>query len=214
MEGGKTPSFKPIGAGRSSSASPTVSDSSTAAIATALRKRSSEEIAKSEKKIAEKKARLAKYGVKFQSAGHLATISSSEPSSLSSYQSSILNSVSDQGPVSMTTSSSTTTNNLYSGKFVSAGSGENMKEENDKERDERLSKLPQASGRKADHLAAVEAATQQDDEDSDEDFTLKKRTSLSGSSTGRQVSRGGSSGAGPVKQMTLKLTDRYESYYY
>lgn len=213
MEGGKTPSFKPIGTGRSSSASPTVSDSSTVAIATALRKRSSQEIAESEKKIAEKKARLAKYGVKFQSAGHLATIGSNKPSSLSSYQSSLLNSVSDQGPVSMTTSSTITTNDLYSGKFVSSGSRENAMEENDKERDERLSKLPQASGRKADQLAAVEAATQED-EDSDEDFTLKKRTSLSGSSTGRQVSRGGSSGAGPAKQMTLKLTDRYESYYY
>lgn len=151
--------------------------------------------------------------MKFQSAGHLATISSSKPSSLSSYQSSILNSVSDQGPVSMTTGGTTTTNDLYSGKFVSSGSGEITKEENNKERDERLSKLPQASGRKADQLAAVEAATQQD-EDSDEDFTLKKRTSLSGSSTGRQVSRAGSSGAGPAKQMTLKLTDRYESYYY
>lgn len=113
----------------------------------------------------------------------------------------------------MTTGGTTTTNDLYSSKFVSSGSGEITKEENNKERDERLSKLPQASGRKADQLAAVEAATQQD-EDSDEDFTLKKRTSLSGSSTGRQVSRAGSSGAGPAKQMTLKLTDRYESYYY
>lgn len=161
------------------------------AIASALRKRSGEEIAESAKKIAEKKVRLAKYGVKFQSAGHLATIED-----ISSYQSSILNAKCHSNP---TSSSSTATSTGLYGRFVSAG--KIMEEEIDVEkREQRLSELPQASGRIAEQMEAAE----KEDGSDDEDFTAQSRI-IQRNETKKTVT---------TKKMTLKLTDKYESYYY
>lgn len=170
--------------------------SSKEAIASALRKRSEEEIAESEKKIAEKKVRLAKYGVKFESAGHLATIQHKE---MSSYQSSILNATPSN---SDSVTSSISSNSLY-GRFVSASKSQKEEPtvEDTEKREKRLSELPQASGRMAEQLAAAEKNASSDEE---EDFTkrskiIKKKETKKGITT---------------KQMTLKLTDKYESYYY
>ena len=182
------------------------------AIVSALRKRKSEEIAESERKIAEKKGRLAKYGVKFQSAGHLATIGDEE---MSSYQSNILNT--SLHP-STTSSGSTVTSSsgLYAGRFVSAGEMKEIRE-GEEEREKRLSELPQASGRKAElHMAAAKKEEKgeregESDDDDDEDFTLCARKRILRDKEEKEKKN---SQKKQSKQMTLKLTDKYESYYY
>lgn len=180
------------------------------AITAALRKRSSEDIAESERKIAEKKGRLAKYGVKFQSAGHLATIGSEE---MSSYQSGILGkTLTPSTTLSVTTA--TSSSGLYAGRFVSAGEMKEVKEakEEEEEREKRLSELPQASGRKAElHMVAAEKEEEEEKEESDdEDFTSHARKRiLKGREEQEKKKKTTQS-----KQMTLKLTDKYESYYY
>lgn len=180
------------------------------AITAALRKRSSEDIAESERKIAEKKGRLAKYGVKFQSAGHLATIGSEE---MSSYQSGILGKTLTPSTTSSVTTA-TSSGGLYAGRFVSAGEMKEVKEakEEEEEREKRLSELPQASGRKAElHMVAAEKEEEEEKEESDdEDFTSHARKRiLKGREEQEKKKKTTQS-----KQMTLKLTDKYESYYY
>ena len=180
------------------------------AITAALRKRSSEDIAESERKIAEKKGRLAKYGVKFQSAGHLATIGSEE---MSSYQSGILGKTLTPSTTSSVTTA-TSSSGLYAGRFVSAGEMKEVKEakEEEEEREKRLSELPQASGRKAElHMVAAEKEEEEEKEESDdEDFTSHARKRiLKGREEQEKKKKTTQS-----KQMTLKLTDKYESYYY
>ena len=170
------------------------------AINSALRKKNEEEIAQSELKIANKKARLAKYGVKFESAGHLETINSK-----SSYQEMILSTPIPDVPVTTSSSSSSNSNLLYGGQFVPANSSNVVEDLTDDsaEREKRLSELPTASGRKAEHLAAVEAAVDSSEGSDDEDFTVKKRKMTISKRTNT------------TKQMSLKLTgDKYESYYY
>jgi hypothetical protein len=201
-EGGDGPGFRPIGAQRNKGSVQPINSSqeSHVAIASALRKRAAEEIVESEKKIADKKARLAKYGVKFQSAGVLATISDKDRPSMSSYQSTILNAT----PVDKTDSNESS-KAIYEGRFVMASSDKKIQEdeENEELRQKRLSDLPQASGRKAEHLAAVKAAFE-DSGDEDEDFTTKK--TLSHLNVKKPTT---------TKQMSLKLTgNKYESYYY
>ena len=206
-------------------------DASNAAITSALRKRSSEEIVESEKKIADKKARLEKYGVKFQSAGHLATINeNSQDSSLSSYQSILFSSEESSNDPHSTDNSSRTLNNssnsieltssnqLYGGRFVSSSSSVNCStsKEEETERDKRLSSLPQAKGRKSEHLAAVEAAGGrggggeregggEEDGSDEEDFVFGRKKFLQIGKPKVKL---------PVKQMSLKLSDKYESYYH
>ena len=222
LEGGDLPGFKPMGFRRkrpssssSSSFKPVVDVAamieSREAITAALRKRSSEDIAESERKIAAKKGRLAKYGVKFQSAGHLATIGSEE---MSSYQSGILGKTLTPSTMSSVTTA-TSSSGLYAGRFVSAGEMKEVKEEEkeeEKEREKRLSELPQASGRKAElHMAAAEKEEEEEKEESDdEDFTSHARKRiLKGREEQEKKKKTTQS-----KQMTLKLTDKYESYYY
>ena len=224
LQPGETPSFKPMGYRHSKyDASLTVItpiEASNAAITSALRKRSSEEIMESEKKIAEKKARLEKYGVKFQSAGHLATINEKESSPLSSYQASLFDVKDNLKDIKDGTdthhrdsSNSNNTNSLYGGRFVSSLNDKERltDKEKDKERDKRLSSLPQAKGRKSEQLAAVKAATtkkeeEEDGSDNDEGFVFGKRKIES--SFGKPKVKL------PVKQMSLKLSNKYESYYH
>ena len=190
------------------SPSSSAADISTAAINSALRKRSGEEIVESEKKIAEKKARLEKYGVKFQSAGHLATINESEDSKLSSYQTIIFNASNsekeecDNGSMVFKDSKS---QGLYGGRFVSSSNKEANKvaeneKEKEEERDKRLSLLPLAKGRKAEQSASIEA-----EDSDDEDFVFGHRKVIQSEKPKVKM---------PVKQMALKLTAKYESYYH
>lgn len=227
LEGGDLPGFKPMDfrkkrqSSSSSSASaikPVVDVAamieSREAIVSALRKRKSEEIAESERKIAEKKGRLAKYGVKFQSAGHLATIGSEE---MSSYQSNILSTSLQPFTTSSESTATSSSSGLYAGRFVSAGEMKEIKEGED-EREKRLSELPQASGRKAElHMAAAkkeekeEKEGESDDDDDDEDFTLCARKRILRDKEEKEKKNNQKKQS---KQMTLKLTDKYESYYY
>ncbi|XP_019851233.1 PREDICTED: DNA ligase 1-like isoform X2 [Amphimedon queenslandica] len=226
LEGGDLPGFKPMdfrkkrqssSSSGASAVKPVVDVAamieSREAIVSALRKRKSEEIAESERKIAEKKGRLAKYGVKFQSAGHLATIGSEE---MSSYQSNIL-STSLQPSTTSLESTATSSSGLYAGRFVSAGEMKEIKE-GEEEREKRLSELPQASGRKAElHMAAAkkeekeEREEESDDDDEEEDFTLCARKRILRDKEEKEKKNNQKKQS---KQMTLKLTDKYESYYY
>lgn len=194
---------------------------SNAAILAALRKRSNEEIVESERKIAEKKARLDKYGVKFQSAGHLATINDE----LSSYQMMVLTGSGQDTVKKQETKNDSRSNStaamLYQGRFVSSSEGQSSnKQSNDEheiERNKRLSTLPLAKGRKAEKLTAIEQATASDskegvlnrdeddnDEGDDDGFTFGRHKLLP---VGKPKKL-------PVKQMSLKLSDKYESYYH
>ena len=218
VEGGNNPSFKPFGYRPSKSSSSSLSSSvpssetSSAAITSALRKRSGEEIQLSEKKIAEKKARLAKYGVKFQSAGHLATINDQSDDSLSSYQSNIFstNLKNDTGP-SGDKITKGPSNKIYLGHFVSASvvSKETEVKKDNEEREKRLQELPHATGRKAEQLTALEATKNDSNSDDDEDFTMGYKRTIPSQSLQKVVTA-----KLPVKQLTLKLTDKYESYYH
>ena len=218
-----TPSFKPMGY-RHSKSNPTTSTSpcftsdqvSNAAITSALRKRSGVEIMESEKKIADKKARLEKFGVKFQAAGHLATIDNNE---LSSYQTKLLDSskMIEQTTERDVTGTTTREHSLYAGRFVLAGEDNNTEQSTDdtgkEERDKRLSSLPQAKGRHSEKLAAVEATTRPhfDDDSSEDDesgFGFGGKRRLGQQLGGRQKVKL------PVKQMSLKLSNKFESYYH
>ena len=188
--------FRPITAHRKTPGMPLNKDVSS------LGKRHYNAITESEKKIAEKKAKLEKK-VKFESAGHLKTISSEM--SLSSYQSTLFASMPE---ASADNKAPPTKDTHYGGRFVAAStkpSEEEMKEE--REREQRLATLPQATGRMAEKLAAFEDS---DDDDDDEDFATRcnKKARSYTSKTNTKASKP------PVKQMTLKLTDRYESYYH
>ena len=217
-----TPSFKPMGY-RHSKSNPTtatpslVSDVSNAAITSALRKRSGVEIMESERKIADKKARLEKFGVKFQAAGHLATIDNND---LSSYQTKLLDSSEMVGQTTGRDVTCTVTreHSLYAGRFVLAGEDSNTEQSTDdtgkEERDKRLSSLPQAKGRHSEKLAAVAATTRphSDDDSSDDEggggFGFGGKRRLGQQLEGRQKVKL------PVKQMSLKLSNKFESYYH
>lgn len=192
-EGGATVGFRPITANRKAPGVPL----NKVALSNSQRKR--HVMNESEKKIAEKRAKLEKK-VKFKSAGHLKTITSG--SLLSSYQSTLFASTPE---VSIEEKATPTRDSAHYGRFVAASSKpseEEVKEE--KEREERLATLPQATGRMAEKLAAFE------DSDDDEDFAAKcsKKARSYAPKTDAKATKP------PAKQMTLKLTDRYESYYH
>lgn len=201
---------------------PPSDSTSNAAILAALRKRSNEEIVESEKKIAEKKARLEKYGVKFQSAGHLATINDNE-SDLSSYQTMILSGSERELTVEQQETKKDRTSNIagamYAGRFVSSGqSSGNEHSTNEQARNKRLLALPHAKGRKTEQLTAIEQTTctpsnskegvvneDKDHGDTEDDGFVFGRQKVLPFSKPKKL---------PVKQMSLKLSNKYESYYH
>ena len=167
----------------------------------------------SEVKIAEKKARLAKYGVKFESAGHLASITD-EPVGLTSYQALLLNADVPESTKPQPSSSSS----LYSGRFVSATMPDNdySKEDDDEDFTEKRKELSEhlkvvgATKRKLERLEKDTEEAEEGSSSKDEEATEEKRTLPSSGTAGKKPAM--SLGGGKFK---IKLAGkRYESFYY
>ena len=242
LDGSDRPGFMPIGArrgrGRNQQAVVTYD------ISAPQQQKRTAEPSESEVKIAEKKARLAKYGVKFQSAGHLATIKDEgeTPGGLTSYQALVLNSTlpapSKDKPQSSSSSSSSSSSHPYSRHFVAATHSDTDSpqhstdmEEKKKELTEQL-KVVGATKRKLERLEQVTAAKEEKEEEKEkekeeardsggeEDFTTSTKTSECAPATAKRHAAS-SSGVSkkPAMMMggkfTIKLTgERYESFYY
>lgn len=207
FQGTNKPGFKPIGeAGKMA----TFQGLSNSRDSLAGKKRTSSKLSDSEKKIADKKARLAKYGVQFQSAGHLASIQTSSAPPLSSYQAVILaNAPRPEDrlvPTGMEPSDDAAGN--YRRHFVLAGSSAGEKMPVDaKELETKVKEtLPNAAGRLKRCSEAAAAASH--DSDDEEDFTTSRHHPLV------QSSRGRAQGAGKLTKFSVKLTKHYDSYYY
>ena len=212
VQGANRPGFKPIGETGKTSASQGQSSSD---IGPARKKRTdTTKLSDSEKKIADKKARLAKYGVQFQSAGHLATIQTSSTPSLSSYQAVLLASApcSKDNPVPATMESLNDSAGHYRNHFVLAGSMANDKLPVDsKELESKVKEqLPNAAGRLKRCSEAAAAAAAEHDSDDEEDFTTRSHLPLTPSARGR----GRGSVGSKIPKFSLKLTKHYDSYYY
>ena len=201
------------------------------------------EPSESEVKIAEKKARLAKYGVKFQSAGHLATIkdgSEAQDSALTSYQALVLNSTpsaSTKDKPAPSSSSSSSSSHPYSRHFVAATHSDTDSARESVEMEEKKKELSEqlrvvgATKRKLERLEQVTAAKEEEEEEKEEkgdeardsggeeDFTAATRTSrtepVARPPPAPSSGRGRRAGMMMGGKFSIKLTgERYESFYY
>lgn len=218
LDGSSGPGFKPIGLSRGKQVDQIqLMKESEAEVQSRISKKHKQP-SESEVKIAEKKARLAKYGVKFESAGHLASIKD-EPVGLTSYQALLLNSSVPESSKAQPSASTSSSLSLYSGRFVSATIPDNdySKEDDDKDFTEKRKELSEhlkvvgATKRKLEKLEKdTEEAEEEDSSSKDKEVTEEKRTLPSSSTAGKKPAM--SLGGGKFK---IKLAGkRYESFYY
>ena len=226
LDGSTGPGFKPIGLGRGKQVDQLqLVKESESDVQSRIRKRHKQPT-ESEVKIAEKKARLAKYGVKFESAGHLASIRDEpEHGGLTSYQALLLNSSALES--SKTQSNTTSSSNIYSGRFVSATMPDNdYSKEEDKDLTDKRKELSEhlkvvgATKRKLERLEkdteeAEELKGGEDSSSKNEEVSkvVEEKRTLPSSAAGNAGKKPTMSlGGGKFK---IKLAGkRYESFYY